>query len=206
MWELKRFCNTVLRDKDSLDKTLSSIYEQEAYSGPWGLWLSGEGSGQRIVDMADTAQRHFEQCRGIESRDNDKAADWLRRAAEMGDSEALKNLGPGLGKTKAAVRAFEQAWQNGEIYANAWLSNLYTNGIADDSGLLVQDATQAYAHQYLFAALLEAKYAERGGRENPFARRAWDSVTRMESGLHPHELHEAHEIAKALLHEACCLR
>lgn len=206
MWELRQFCETHLGDQASLEKALSDVYEQEHYAGPWGMMLVGEGSGQRIVDMADAVQRHYEQCRDIETREGDSGVDWLGRAAEMGSSDALKQQGRQLGKTRAAVQTFEQAWQQGEIYANAWLSHLYANGVADESGLTVQDPTQAYAHQYLFAALLEAKYSQQGGREHLFAQRAWDEVAKMETGLHAHELENAYEIAKALLHDGCCLR
>ncbi len=206
MWELRQFCILILGDKASLDNALGSIYQQRGYAGPWGLTLRGEGSGQRIVEMADTAQRHFAQCRDIESLDGEMDIDWLARAAEMGDSEALKKLGATLGQTEAAVHTFEQAWQSGEIYANAWLSSLYANGFTNADGAVVRDATQAFAHQFLFASLLQAKYAEQGGAESLFAKRAWDRVADMETGLHAHELGEAYDMAKTLLHGACCLR
>lgn len=202
-------CGEILPDEAALEDQISQIYSGGSYAGPWGMTLESKWADTDHRPRLETAVRsHFRQCRDIEDRESASSEKWLQRAMESGDSEALKHYGVRAGKSQAAVRAFEEAWMAGEIYATAWLSHLHQHGWTNAAGETVQDPVQAFAYRFLFAELLAAKFRERGHEDIAFAVGARHELDELAHGLRPGELDRAYAAAKSMLqaNTKCCLR
>ena len=150
--------------------------------------------------MEAAARRQFDHCREITEQDTHPLDDLLERAIELGDSQAMKKFGSAAGRTESAVRAFEQAWLAGEIFATNWLADLYQRGWSGATGRFFQDPIQSFAYRFLFVELLAARHRARGGTDASFYRSMFgQELAASERVLLPQDRERAYSLAKSML-------
>ena len=199
LWGLLAGCDRWLKKDDGIEESIARIYQEGFYFNPWGgSFLSDMLPGDKR-DATAAARRHFDECGVIIEQNTQSLDELLENAVELGDSQAMKKFGSTAGRTESAVRAFEQAWLAGEIFATTWLADLYQRGWLDATGRFVQDPVQSFAYRFLFVELLVARNRKRGGAEGMYEEMCGQQLAESERILLPQDRERAYSLAKSML-------
>ena len=205
-WELLSYCDDWLNAEDGLESTVVGIHQEGSYTNPFHA--SGSLEHFEKISLAEAAaRRHYGERQELVATHMSTHDDLLMQAMELGNSQAMKNYGYKAGRTASAVRAFEQAWLSGDLFAIHWLAYLNRYGWTDEMGQITGGPVQTYAYQLLFTTLWELQYLDPEEIDDSLIDRNRRELAADEQLLMPEDRERAISMAKQLLkaNTNCCM-
>ena len=159
---------------------------------------------QTYVDVALVGP--FENCAGLSKEQRSEQAEWLKTAADLGESLAMIEYSRDIADNDIAIDFLNRAWKTGDIEALPFLAKRY--GQSYESGENPQNKVRAYSTFYAYNQLIRAGLEGHGDIASRWVKRNQIELDQLEKTLHQHEIEQGRELAEQLVqsNENCCIR
>ncbi len=198
---LLQACGGAHRTVEELEYAIDQI--QQTHTVP----LPGSEAPATIVgtdDMSVVEQIYrnaYVRCNGVSEKQIEEADDWLKLAAELGDTRAMMTVGQTLlGRRDPRAQLYlESAWSAGDVDAASLLWYFHSRASPEQANLTI-----GYAYKYLHDQIINGSIAAGATlRGRPISPEASRNAALQ---LSPTELNEALLLAKDILRQNhnCC--